>query len=120
MTCLYYTKAYQIFHLILVIIVQRIFIFRFNNLCIDSSQVWFYKNANFELLNNKILQFDWTCLIQGSVNDASTLFNNIFIEFVKVCIPCESILVEKMTNHGMTLRFDEINGKEIGTKKAVK
>ena len=58
-------------------------------------KVWLYKNANFELLNNKILQFDWTCLNQGSVNDASTLFNNIFIEFVKVCIPCKSILVRE-------------------------
>ena len=28
-------------------------------------KVWLYKNANFELLNNKILQFDWTCLNQG-------------------------------------------------------
>ena len=26
-------------------------------------------------------------------------------------------LFEKMTNHGMTLRFDEIHGKEIGKKK---
>ena len=41
--------------------------------------VWLYKNANFELLNNKILQFDKTCLNQGSVNDASTLFNNILL-----------------------------------------
>ena len=56
-------------------------------------KVWLYKNANFELLNNKILQFDWTCLNQGSVNDASTLFNNIFIEFVKVCIPSKTIFV---------------------------
>ena len=56
-------------------------------------KVWLYKNANFELVNNKILQFDWTCLNQGPVNDASTLFNNIFIEIVKVFIPCKSILV---------------------------
>ena len=41
-------------------------------------KVWLYKNANFELLNNKILQFDWTCWNQGSVNVSSTLFNNIF------------------------------------------
>ena len=58
-------------------------------------KVWLYKNANFELLNNKILQFDWTCLNQGSVNDASTLFKNIFIEFVKVCIPSKTILVRE-------------------------
>ena len=40
--------------------------------------VWIHKQANFKLLNNKILHFDWTCLTQGTVNDASILFN-IFI-----------------------------------------
>ena len=39
-----------------------------------------------------------------------------FIEFVKVCILLlvNLFLFEKMTNHGMTLRFDEIHRKEIG------
>ena len=32
---------------------------------------------------------------QDSVNDASTLFNNILIECVKVCIPCKSILAQE-------------------------
>ena len=56
----------------------------------------------------------------GSVNDASTLFNNISIECIKVCIACKSILFDKMTNHGMTLRFDEIYGKEIGKNRKSK
>ena len=47
------------------------------------------------MLNNKILQCDWTCLTQGSVCEESTLFNNIFIEFVKMCIPSKTILVRE-------------------------
>ena len=42
-------------------------------------KVRLYKNTNFELLSNKMLQFDWTSLIQGSVNEANTLFNNILL-----------------------------------------
>ena len=79
----------------------------------DCGISWSYSLTIFELLNNKIRQFDWTCLNQGSVNDASTLFNNIFIEFIKLV---KLSLSEKMTNHGLTLTFDEIHGKEIGKK----
>ena len=46
--------------------------------------VWMYKNANFELLNKILSEFDWSCLHQGSVNEASSLFTNIFIEFAKL------------------------------------
>ena len=40
--------------------------------------VWMYKNANFELFNKKLSDFDWSCLHQCSVNEASSLFTNIF------------------------------------------
>ena len=36
--------------------------------------VWMYKNANYELFNKKLSEFDWSCLHQGSVNEASSLF----------------------------------------------
>ena len=39
--------------------------------------VWMYKNANFELFNKKLSDFDWSCLHQGSVNEASSLFTNL-------------------------------------------
>ena len=55
--------------------------------------VWMYKNANFELFNKKLSEFDWSCLHQGSVNEASSLFTNIFIEFAKLCIPSKTIVV---------------------------
>ena len=57
--------------------------------------VWMYKNANFELFNKKLSEFDWSCLHQGSVNEASSLFTNIFIAFAKLCIPNKTIVVRE-------------------------
>ena len=57
--------------------------------------VWMYKNANFELFKKKLTEFDWSCLHQGSVNEASSLFTNIFFEFAKLCIPSKTIVVRE-------------------------
>ena len=57
--------------------------------------VWMYKNANFELFNKKLSEFDWSSLHQGSVNEASSLFTNIFIEFAKLCIHSKTIVVRE-------------------------
>ena len=54
-----------------------------------------YKNANYELFCKKVSEFDSTCLHQGSVNEASSLFTNIFIEFAKLCIPSKTIVVRE-------------------------
>ena len=43
----------------------------------------------------KISEFNWACLHQGTVNQASSLFTNIFIEFVKVGIPSKTIVVRE-------------------------
>ena len=66
-------------------------IFLFSTVCIVLSLEMFgYINR----LNNKILQFDWTCSTH-MVNDASILFNNVLIESVKVYIPSKTILVRE-------------------------
>ena len=57
--------------------------------------VWIYKDANYELFNKKISDFDWSCLHQGTVNEASSLFTNIFVEFAKLCIPSKTIVVRE-------------------------
>ena len=44
-------------------------------------------------LTKKLSEFDWSYLHQGSVNEASSLFTNIFIEFAKLCIPSKTIVV---------------------------
>ena len=54
-----------------------------------------YKNANFELFNKKLSEFDCSCLHQGSVNEASSLFTNIFTEFAKLCVPSKTIVVRE-------------------------
>ena len=55
--------------------------------------VWMYKNANYELFDKKLSDFDWSCLHQGSVNEACSLFTNIFTEFAKLSIPSKTIVV---------------------------
>ena len=43
----------------------------------------------------KISEFDWSRLHQGTLNEANSLFTNIFIEFSKVCIPSKTIVVRE-------------------------
>ena len=45
--------------------------------------VWSYNQADFNPLNTTIRNFDWSCLLHGSVHEASNLFNDIFLEMVK-------------------------------------
>ena len=54
-----------------------------------------YKFANYELFNRKISEFDWSCLHQGTVNEASSLFTNVFIELTKFCIQNKTIVVRE-------------------------
>ena len=46
----------------------------------------------------KISNFDLSSLPQGTVNEASSLFTNIFIEFAKLCIPSKTIVVREDDN----------------------
>ena len=57
--------------------------------------VWIYKDANYELFSKAISYFDCSCLHQGTVNEASSVFTNIFIEFGKLCIPSKTIVVRE-------------------------
>ena len=58
-----------------------------------AGEVWLYNQADYNSLNAKINEFDWSCLSHGSVNKASCLFNDIFIEMVKSCIPSKRVTV---------------------------
>ena len=55
--------------------------------------VWLYNLADFNALNTTIHNFDWSCLLHGSVHEASYLFNDIFLEMVKTCIPSKKVTV---------------------------
>ena len=39
----------------------------------------------------KISDFDWSCLHQGTVNEATSLFTNAFIELAKLFIPSKQL-----------------------------
>ena len=55
--------------------------------------VWLYNQADFNSLNTTIRNFDWSCLLHGSVHEASYLFNDIFLEMVKTCILSKKVTV---------------------------
>ena len=55
--------------------------------------VWIYKYKNYYFFNKKTSDFDWLCLHQGTVNEASSLFTNIFIEFARLCTPNKTMVV---------------------------
>ena len=74
------------------------------------------QNANFELLNSKILQVSWTCLTQVAVNGASSPFNNIFIELLKLCIPSKTIIVHEDDNPWYDLEIRRDSRERNGLK----
>ena len=47
-----------------------------------SRLIYLYKKANFTLLKQKLSNFDWTCLRQGTLDEACSKFNDIFLDFV--------------------------------------
>ena len=55
--------------------------------------VWLYDKANYELLDYKISNHDWNCLLEGSVDEACDVFTATLIDFAKQCIPSKSITV---------------------------
>ena len=55
--------------------------------------VWLYKRADFTLLRNKIIEFDWNCLLQGSLDEATDLFTSTFLKLVKQCIPSKTVTI---------------------------
>jgi len=49
--------------------------------------VWSYKEANFELLNTLIIDFNWNILLEAeSTHEACSLFTSKFLEFIGKCI----------------------------------
>ena len=55
--------------------------------------VWLYKRADFTLLRNKIIEFDWNCLLLGSLDEATDLFTSTFLKLVKQCIPSKTVTI---------------------------
>ena len=54
---------------------------------------WLYRKANFTLLKQKISNYDWNCFREGTLDESSTKFNNIFLDFVRSCIPNKNVLI---------------------------
>ena len=51
------------------------------------------QKAIFEKLNQKIFNYDWNILHNGSVDESCEIFADIFIEIVKQCIPYKKVCV---------------------------
>ena len=55
--------------------------------------IYLYKNANFTLLKQKLSNYDWTCLKEGTLDEACSKFNDTFLEFVDSCVPSKNVLI---------------------------
>ena len=58
-------------------------------------EVWNYKRADFEKLNNLISQYCWDSVINSttSVDQASLHFTNSYTDLCKTCIPRKRVLI---------------------------
>ena len=55
--------------------------------------IWLYKYADFERLNNLITCTNWECFHDAYVNEATVLFTNKRIALIKLCIPNKLVTV---------------------------
>ena len=51
------------------------------------------------------------------MKQVQTFTKGSFTAFAKFCIPNKTIVGEKMTNHGMILKSEDIQGKETEIRK---
>ena len=52
-----------------------------------------YKRANYELLNQKVSDYHWNVLLDGSVDESCATFTRTFIDIFNQCIPHEKVCV---------------------------
>jgi hypothetical protein len=57
--------------------------------------VWNYKNADFVRLNELINSYNWSILINGTVDEASNLFTSSFLDLTKRCIPYKEVTIRQ-------------------------
>ncbi len=55
--------------------------------------VWNYKRADFDKLNELILNADWSVLNIPNIDEATILFTDTFIDLAKQCIPCSEVTI---------------------------
>ena len=49
--------------------------------------IYLYKKANFTLLKQKLSFYDWTCLREGTLDEACSKFNDNFLDFLNSSVP---------------------------------
>ena len=55
--------------------------------------IWLYKYADFDRLNNLITCTNWEFIHDSNVNEATVMFTNKLIELMKLCIPNKLVTV---------------------------
>ena len=55
--------------------------------------MWLYKKAHFDLLKEKLSNYDLSVLHEGSLDDACRKFTDIYLDMVKICIPSNLMVV---------------------------
>ena len=53
--------------------------------------IWLYSKANYEMLDNKILNCNWNMLNNGSVDKSCEVFTKSFTVFAKQCLPWKTM-----------------------------
>ena len=68
-------------------------------------EIWNYKNADFDTLNELVCQFDWESVINENlfINQSGTNFTHTFIMFCKQCIPRKKCSFVQMIALGLHL-----------------
>ena len=82
--------------------------------------IWLYKKANFEMLNQKIFNYDWNILLNVSVDEPCEIFTDTFIEIVKQRIPCKKVCVRPDDQPWYDTALRRLSCKRYRTKSLAK
>ena len=69
--------------------------------------VWNYKNASYNHLNDLIRRHDWEAEINETltVDESCENFTKTFLRFCKTCIPCSNVLIRPNDKHWFTSKL---------------
>ena len=82
--------------------------------------IWLYKRANYELLNQKVSDYNWNVLLNGSVDESCATFTRIFIDIVNQYILHKTICVRPDDQPWYDNAIRRISRKRDRMKRTVK
>ena len=83
--------------------------------------VWDYKNANFDEFRTKLCEASWDdCFTTGDINVASKMWNELFLNIARTCIPNKIVTIRPRDSPWFTTKLHQLKRKVNRSYSALK